>query len=125
MTPAFSNRRSILYYGYDTKMLYRYLLKPKKKLNNEQLILYCTAFHSKTLKAENCTYYFLLISAHFYLKQKINRWKADLKLRIVQHNIRTVASYYKQINTKRLAELLGLEEDQAERNVAGACYLNY
>ena len=47
------------------------------------------------------------------------RWKADLKLRIVQHNIRTVASYYKQINTKRLAELLGLDEAQAERNVAG------
>ncbi|CAN0456486.1 unnamed protein product [Hapterophycus canaliculatus] len=48
------------------------------------------------------------------------RWKADLKLRIVQHNIRTVASYYKQINTKRLADLLGLDENQAERNVAGA-----
>ena len=50
------------------------------------------------------------------------RWKADLKLRIVQHNIRTVASYYKQINTKRLAELLGLDEAQAERNVAGTHY---
>ena len=47
------------------------------------------------------------------------RWKSDLKLRIVQHNIRTVASYYKQIHTRRLAELLGLDEAQAERNVAG------
>ncbi|CAN0277874.1 unnamed protein product, partial [Ectocarpus sp. 8 AP-2014] len=47
------------------------------------------------------------------------RWKEDLKLRIVQHNIRTVASYYKQINTKRLADLLGLDENQAERKVAG------
>ncbi|CAM9289227.1 unnamed protein product [Scytosiphon promiscuus] len=46
------------------------------------------------------------------------KWKADLKLRIVQHNIRTVASYYKQINTKRLADLLGLDVNQAERNVA-------
>lgn len=46
------------------------------------------------------------------------KWKTDLKLRIVQHNIRTVASYYKQINTKRLADLLGLDENQAERNVA-------
>lgn len=42
-----------------------------------------------------------------------------MKLRIVQHNIRTVAGYYKQIYTKRLAELLGLDEAQAERNVAG------
>lgn len=48
-----------------------------------------------------------------------DRWKADLKLRIVQHNIRTVAGYYKQITTKRLAELLGLDEGQAERHVAG------
>ncbi|CAN0330816.1 unnamed protein product [Ascophyllum nodosum] len=46
------------------------------------------------------------------------KWKSDLKLRIVQHNIRTVASYYKQIHTRRLAELLGLDEAQAERNVA-------
>lgn len=50
--------------------------------------------------------------------EMLAKWKADLKLRIVQHNIRTVASYYKQINTKRLAELLGLDEAQAERNVA-------
>lgn len=56
---------------------------------------------------------------------KNDRWKADLKLRIVQHNIRTVASYYKQINTKRLAELLGLEEAQAERNVAGTPHPAY
>lgn len=48
-----------------------------------------------------------------------SRWKSDLKLRIVQHNIRTVATYYKQIYTKRLAELIGLNEAQAERNVAG------
>lgn len=53
-----------------------------------------------------------------YVSSQI-RWKADLKLRIVQHNIRTVAGYYKQIYTKRLAELLGLDEAQAERNVAG------
>ncbi|CAM9991246.1 unnamed protein product [Ectocarpus sp. 12 AP-2014] len=48
----------------------------------------------------------------------LTKWKEDLKLRIVQHNIRTVASYYKQINTKRLADLLGLDENQAERKVA-------
>lgn len=38
----------------------------------------------------------------------------------MQHNIRTVSGYYKQIYTRRLAELLGLDEAQAERSVAGA-----
>ncbi|CAM9406946.1 unnamed protein product [Discosporangium mesarthrocarpum] len=48
----------------------------------------------------------------------LEKWKSDFKLRVVQHNIRVVSKYYKQINTKRLAELLGLEEGEAERNVA-------
>ncbi|CAM9128460.1 unnamed protein product [Choristocarpus tenellus] len=48
----------------------------------------------------------------------LQKWKVDLKLRVVQHNIRVIAKYYKQIYTKRLAELLGLGEAEAERNVA-------
>lgn len=66
--------------------------------------------HQDELEADAC----LAVGGPELLK----KWKADLKLRIVQHNIRTVAGYYKQIYTKRLAELLGLDEAQAERNVA-------
>lgn len=41
------------------------------------------------------------------------RWK-DFKSRIVEHNIRIVAKYYRQIKLKRLSELLNLSSDEVE-----------
>ena len=35
-----------------------------------------------------------------------------------QHNVRVVAKYYRQISVARLANLLGLSEDEAERHVS-------
>jgi len=46
------------------------------------------------------------------------RWKMTLHRRIVQHNIRIVAKYYKQITLPRLANILQLTEDDAETHVA-------
>jgi hypothetical protein len=38
--------------------------------------------------------------------------QADLKLRVTEHNLLTVARYYTRITTARLAELLDLTPDQ-------------
>lgn len=46
------------------------------------------------------------------------RWKKTLHTRVVQHNVRVVAKYYRQISVARLANLLGLSEDEAERHVS-------
>eukprot|EP00639_Heterosigma_akashiwo_P004874 CAMPEP_0194575424 /NCGR_PEP_ID=MMETSP0292-20121207/10913_1 /TAXON_ID=39354 /ORGANISM="Heterosigma akashiwo, Strain CCMP2393" /LENGTH=439 /DNA_ID=CAMNT_0039427207 /DNA_START=77 /DNA_END=1396 /DNA_ORIENTATION=- len=45
-------------------------------------------------------------------------WTADLRVRVVQHNIRTIAKYYKQIRMKRLSEHLQLTEDETETHLA-------
>ncbi|KAJ8602263.1 hypothetical protein CTAYLR_003651 [Chrysophaeum taylorii] len=45
-------------------------------------------------------------------------WKELLHTRVVQHNIRIVSTYYRQIRVPRLAQLLGLTEDDAERHVS-------
>merc|ERR1712180_107404 len=42
-----------------------------------------------------------------------SRW-ADLKKRVVEHNIRIMATYYTKISLKRMAELLALTEAEAE-----------
>ncbi|KAH8065170.1 hypothetical protein JL722_2077 [Aureococcus anophagefferens] len=46
------------------------------------------------------------------------RWKKTLHTRVVQHNVRVVAKYYRQISVARVANLLGLSEDEAERHVS-------
>lgn len=46
-------------------------------------------------------------------------WKQIFHTRIIQHNIRVVACYYKRIHGKRLAQLLGLTPVQVEKEVAG------
>ena len=46
------------------------------------------------------------------------KWKKMLHTRIVQHNVRVIAKYYKQITIPRLADILQLDEDDAERHVA-------
>lgn len=43
---------------------------------------------------------------------------ADLKLRVVEHNVLTVARYYTRITTTRLAELLDLTPEAAEKQLA-------
>lgn len=45
-------------------------------------------------------------------------WKSLLHTRVVQHNVRVVSKYYRQIRVPRLAQLLGLSEDDAERHVS-------
>jgi 26S proteasome regulatory subunit N5 len=40
--------------------------------------------------------------------------RADLQLRVVEHNALTVAKYYTRVTTARLAELLDLTPDAAE-----------
>jgi len=42
----------------------------------------------------------------------------DFKTRVIEHNIRVVAKYYSRISTKRLAELLNLDEAVTERHIA-------
>ncbi len=45
-------------------------------------------------------------------------WKETFQRRIVQHNIRVISKYYKRIHGRRLAQLLGLTQDQLEREVS-------
>ncbi len=42
----------------------------------------------------------------------------DLRKRVIEHNIRVIAKYYTRITRKRLAELLLLSEDEADRFVS-------
>ncbi|KAJ1453643.1 hypothetical protein M885DRAFT_582842 [Pelagophyceae sp. CCMP2097] len=46
------------------------------------------------------------------------RFVKTLHTRVVQHNIRVVAKYYRQLRVPRLAQLLGLSENDAEQHVA-------
>ena len=41
------------------------------------------------------------------------RWK-DLKNRVVEHNIRIMAKYYKRVTLQRMAKLLSLSSDETE-----------
>jgi 26S proteasome regulatory subunit N5 len=45
-------------------------------------------------------------------------WMDALHRRIIQHNIRVVAKYYKEIHGARLAQLLRLAPDRLEREIA-------
>ncbi|GAB6033295.1 proteasome regulatory particle subunit [Chamberlinius hualienensis] len=46
------------------------------------------------------------------------RWK-DLKIRVVEHNIRIIAKYYTRIRLERMAQLLDLSENEAEEFLCG------
>mmetsp|Transcript_7741 Transcript_7741/g.25693 ORF Transcript_7741/g.25693 Transcript_7741/m.25693 type:complete len:489 (-) Transcript_7741:163-1629(-) len=43
---------------------------------------------------------------------------ADLRLRVIEHNIHTVSKYYSRITLERLAEILDLPKEEAETNLA-------
>jgi len=45
-------------------------------------------------------------------------WRKILRKRIIQHNVRVAALYYRRIRGKRLAELLGLQHEELESEVA-------
>ena len=51
-------------------------------------------------------------------KEVHERWTLTLHTRVVQHNIRVVAKYYRKINMPRLAVLLGLDQNATERHVS-------
>jgi len=40
---------------------------------------------------------------------------ADLKLRVIEHNVLVVSKYYTRITTTRLAELLDLKPEEVSR----------
>lgn len=63
------------------------------------------------------------ISAHpvFTAKPEID-WTADMRKRIIQHNIRTIAKYYDRVRFPRLCQHLGLEAEVRVGGVAtGVC----
>ena len=45
-------------------------------------------------------------------------WHATFKTRVVQHNLRVAALYYRQIHTSRLAALLGLTPAETDRHIS-------
>jgi len=45
------------------------------------------------------------------------RWE-DLNKRVIEHNIRVISKYYTRISIQRLAQLLDLEEDTAEKSLS-------
>lgn len=47
-----------------------------------------------------------------------DHWKRTLRKRVIQHNVRVVALYYRRIKGQRLAELLGLDPEELESEVA-------
>lgn len=48
----------------------------------------------------------------------VGHWKRIFRKRIIQHNVRVAALYYRRIKGERLAELLGLEPSELEGEVA-------
>jgi len=48
----------------------------------------------------------------------INTLWADLRKRVVEHNIRVMASYYSRVSMSRLSQLLDLPSNEAERFIA-------
>jgi len=47
-----------------------------------------------------------------------SHWRSTLRARVIQHNVRVASKYYRRIHKKRLAELLGLDPDELEKEVA-------
>ncbi len=48
----------------------------------------------------------------------ISHWKSTFRVRIIQHNVRVTSLYYRRIHGQRLAQLLGLNKDELEKEVA-------
>lgn len=51
-------------------------------------------------------------------KELFPAWQKASHERTTQHNLRVTAKYYKRISTSRLAVLLGLPEDESERELS-------
>lgn len=45
-------------------------------------------------------------------------WQSTFRTRIIQHNVRVASLYYRRIHGKRLAQLLGLEPSELEKEIA-------
>lgn len=52
-------------------------------------------------------------------KELCEHWHTTFHIRIIQHNLRIVAMYYRQIHTSRLAQLLNLSVDETEKHLSG------
>jgi len=51
-------------------------------------------------------------------KDDSNALWEDLRLRIIEHNLHVISAYYKLITTKRLAQLLNLDQNESELQVS-------
>lgn len=47
-----------------------------------------------------------------------SHWHAIFHTRLIQHNIRVAAAYYRRIHGSRLAELLSLDTDRLEKEIS-------
>ena len=73
------------------------------------------------LKKEMITYptpYQAELESHQALQQGKEHWHDIFFTRLIQHNIRVAASYYRRIHGSRLAELLGLDMNRLEEEVS-------
>lgn len=52
------------------------------------------------------------------IKDEDLKWEPALLERVTEHNLRVMAEYYSRIRLERLAELLGLSEEDTERKLA-------
>ena len=80
-----------------------------KSFTTDEIIAYPLE-HQQELEAHVCL--------HTASDEVFKQWQKDFHTRIVQHNIRVVNKYYKQIELNRLAELLGLSQDDTERSIS-------
>lgn len=51
-------------------------------------------------------------------QEDVANWKELLHRRIIQHNVRVVSKYYKRIQGKRLAQMLGLDQSALETEIS-------
>lgn len=52
------------------------------------------------------------------LEESFKHWQLCTHERSTQHNLRVCAKYYQRIRVDRLAQLLGLNKDEAEQSLA-------
>ena len=81
-----------------------------KLFTTDEIIAYPLADHQAAVEAHPALH---SAGADVHL-----RWRKTLHTRVIQHNVRVVAKYYRQVSLRRLANLLGLSEDDAERRVS-------
>ena len=57
-------------------------------------------------------------NAEMFGKNRVSEWMKRLRQRVLEHNVRVISGVYCRIRLVRLAEMIGLKPDEAERLVA-------